>query len=184
MFDLLILCVIIAKEFEPEDNKQMEWWLDVPFFILKCIKNIRQVRLSNPKHQISAKKKKIHFDNIFKFYQKCFANKRLYLYVTCSINNTWVERCLGIEAILLWSVFVAPTRLPVYHDNNGRRLISLYRITDPKLCLYGAQKCMSGFISINNIFFSVMQWVDRYVYNTNTRGIGRIRWKTIYCYCE
>lgn len=153
MFDLLIHCVgITTEEFEPEKNKLMEWWLDVPFFILKSIKDIKQVRLSYPKHQISGKK--IHFDNILKFYQKCFANKRLYLYVTCTINNTWVERCLSTEAILLRSVFAAPTRLPVYHDNNGRRLISLYRITDPKLCLYGAQKCMSGFISINNIFFS------------------------------
>lgn len=112
----------------------------------KCVFPIQSIKY--------LQQQKIHFDNIFKFYQKCFANKRLYLYVTCTINNTWVERCLSTEAILLRSVFAAPTRLPVYHDNNGRRLISLYRITDPKLCLYGAQKCMSGFISINNIFFS------------------------------
>lgn len=55
LFDLLIHCVgITTEEFEPEKNKLMEWWLDVPFFILKSIKNIKQVRLSFPKHQISA----------------------------------------------------------------------------------------------------------------------------------
>lgn len=124
----------------------------------KCVFPIQSIRY--------LQQQKIHFDNILKFYQKCFANKRLYLYVTCTINNTWVERCLSTEAILLRSVFAAPTRLPVYHDNNGRRLISLYRITDPKLCLYGAQKCMSGFISINNIFFSrhAMGWYVRIQY--------------------
>lgn len=42
LFDLLIYCVgIIIEEFEFEKNKLMEWWLDVFFFILKSIKNIK-----------------------------------------------------------------------------------------------------------------------------------------------